>query len=146
MNQIRPLAICVFRRGDRILVAIGYDPLKQEQFYRPLGGGIEFGETGAETVRRELREEIQAEVAEVRYLGALENIFTFNGQPGHEIVLVYDGRLADENLYAQTEIRGQDNETLKFVAVWKSLGEFGPGAPLYPDGLVEMLRENEDRP
>ena len=146
MNQIRPLAICVFSRDGRILAAEGFDPLKQETFYRPLGGGIEFGETGAETVRRELREEIGAEVAEVHYLGALENIFTFNGQPGHEIVLVYDGRLTDESLYTQSEIHGQDNETLKFVAVWKSLDEFGPEAPLYPDGLVELLRLNEDRP
>lgn len=146
MNQIRPLAICLFSRDGRILVAEGFDPVKQETFYRPLGGGIEFGETGEEAVRRELREEIQAEVAEVHYLGALENIFTFNGQPGHEIVLVYDGRLADERLYAKNEIHGQDNETLRFVSSWKSLDEFGPGAPLYPDGVVEMLRENEDRP
>jgi hypothetical protein len=28
----------------------------------------------------------------------LENIFTFNGQPGHEIVLVYDGRFVEERL------------------------------------------------
>jgi 8-oxo-dGTP pyrophosphatase MutT (NUDIX family) len=146
VNQIRPLAICVFSRDGRILAAEGFDPLKQETFYRSLGGGIEFGETGEETARRELREEIGAEVAEVHYLGALENIFTFNGQPGHEIVLVYDGRFADETLYAQTEIHGQEDEELGFIATWKALDEFGPGAPLYPDGLVEMLRENEDRP
>lgn len=146
VNQIRPLAICVFSRDGRILAAEGFDPVKQERFYRPLGGGIEFGETGAETIRRELREEIEAEVAEIHYLGALENIFTFNGQPGHEIVLVYDGRLADESLYAQTKIHGREDEDLKFVAVWKSLDEFGPKAPLYPDGLVELLRLNQDRP
>ena len=146
MNQIRPLAICVFRRGDKILVFEGFDPAKGQQFYRPLGGGIEFGETGAQAVRRELREEIQAEVAVVRFLGALENIFTFNGQPGHEIVLVYDGRLADETLYTQSEIHGQEDEGLTFSVMWKSLDEFGPGAPLYPDGLAEMLQQNEDRP
>jgi hypothetical protein len=38
MSQIRPLAICIFRDGDRILVGLGFDPTKQEQFYRPLGG------------------------------------------------------------------------------------------------------------
>jgi NADH pyrophosphatase NudC (nudix superfamily) len=62
MNQIRPLAICVFRREDRILVAEGFDPVKQEHFYRPLGGGIEFGENSVETISREIREEINAEI------------------------------------------------------------------------------------
>lgn len=36
-EQIRPIAICVFRRDNRILVGEGYDPVKKESFYRPLG-------------------------------------------------------------------------------------------------------------
>ena len=36
-----------------------------------------------------------------RFLFTLENIFTFNGEPGHEIVMVYDGRLVDEKLHEQ---------------------------------------------
>ena len=95
MNQIRPLAICVFRHGGRILVAEAYDPVKQETFYRPLGGGIEFGEFSEQTIHRELLEEIGADVCELKYLGTLENIFVFNGIAGHEIVQVYDGTLKD---------------------------------------------------
>ena len=91
-KRIRPLAICVFRRNDRILVAEGYDSIKKQTFYRPLGGAIEFGERGEDTVRRELKEEINVEVGELHYIGTLENIFIFNGTPGHEIVIVYDGR------------------------------------------------------
>jgi len=34
-------------------------------------------------------------------LFTLENIFTFNGEVGHEIVMVFDGRLVDEAYYAQ---------------------------------------------
>jgi len=144
MNQIRPLAICLFRNGDRILVAEGYDPAKDETFYRPLGGGIEFGERAEETIRRELREEISAEVGTLQYLFTLENIFTFNGQSGHEIVLVYDGTLADEKLKSLAIIEGQEfdgfrNAPLK--ALWKSINEFGPTAPLYPAGLRERLND-----
>jgi 8-oxo-dGTP pyrophosphatase MutT (NUDIX family) len=62
MNRIRPLAICVFRNEDRILVNEGYDPVKQEAFYRPLGGGIEFGESSMDTVCRELMEELNVDV------------------------------------------------------------------------------------
>lgn len=141
-NRIRPLAICVFRKDDRILVAEGYDPVKRQTFYRPLGGAIEFGEQSEDTVRRELMEEIGAEVGEVWYLGTLENIFVFNGEPGHEIVLIYDGVLTDSKLYEQAEVEGNEAEVGEsFKAVWKSLDEFGEGKSiLYPTGLVELLR------
>jgi 8-oxo-dGTP pyrophosphatase MutT (NUDIX family) len=138
-QRIRPLAICVFSHRGRILAAEGYDPIKQQPFYRPLGGGIEFGEHSTETLHRELHEEIGAEIKDLCYLGALENLFSFNGQQGHEIVLVYDGKFVDGSLYARERIEGEDG--VPFVAMWKSLDGFGPGQPpLYPDGLVEMLR------
>jgi 8-oxo-dGTP pyrophosphatase MutT (NUDIX family) len=142
MHRIRPLAICVFRRGDHILVAEGYDPIKQETFYRPLGGGIEFGEFSEQTIHRELFEEIGAEVYELKYLGTLENIFVFNGIAGHEIVQVYDGTLKDARLYEQAMILGREvdiDET--FRAVWKHVNEFGPGKSiLYPIGLIDLLK------
>ena len=142
MNQIRPLAICVFRHGGRILVAEAYDPVKQETFYRPLGGGIEFGEFSEQTIHRELLEEIGADVCELKYLGTLENIFVFNGIAGHEIVQVYDGTLKDAGLYEQTVILGREvdiDET--FRAVWKHVDEFGPGnSILYPTGLLGLLK------
>lgn len=143
MNQIRPIAICLFRNQDRILVAEGYNPIKGETFYRPLGGGIEFGERSQETICRELMEEIGAEVKpeSLKYLGALENIFIFNGIPGHEIVLVYDGELSSTALYEQIAIVGKEldiNES--FTAMWKNLDDFGAGKSiLYPDGLLKML-------
>src|SRR5262245_7803885 len=102
-KRIRPLAICVFRHNDKILVAEGYDPVKGETFYRPLGGGIEFGERSDEAICREIMEELNLEVDRnsLKYLGTLENIFTFNGTPGHEIVQVYDGALIESGPYDQ---------------------------------------------
>jgi 8-oxo-dGTP pyrophosphatase MutT (NUDIX family) len=141
-KRVRPLAICVFRNNDCILVAEGYDPVKDEHFYRPLGGGIEFGESSQETICRELMEELNVEVERDRlsYLGAVENIFHFNGSPGHEIVLIYDGRLKDAALYDQAVIRGKELNGEEVRAVWKALDEFGDGLSiLYPAGLLEML-------
>lgn len=141
MPHIRPLAICVFCHQDKILVFEGYDPKKDQIFYRPLGGAIEFGEHNTEAIRRELMEEIGAEVKELVYLGTLENIFTFNGEPGHEIVQIYDGALVDSELYEQAVISGHEAEVGGALeAMWKSLDEFGPGkAILYPPGLLDML-------
>jgi 8-oxo-dGTP pyrophosphatase MutT (NUDIX family) len=141
-KRIRPLAICVFRKDNKILVAEGYDHIKDERFYRPLGGGIEFGESGIETICRELREEIQVEVAResLKFLGAVENIFTFLGNPHHELVMVYDGALKVSELYEQAVLIGQEANGEEIRAVWKSIAEFGEGKSiLYPTGLLEML-------
>ena len=142
MNQIRPLAICVFRNKDRILVFEGSDPIKGETFYRPLGGGIEFGEYGEEAVRREIMEELHTEIKDLNYLGMLENVFVFNGTPGHEIVMVYDGVLVDLRLYDQSVISVIEANGEDIRAMWKNLDEFGVGKSiLYPVGLLEMLRK-----
>jgi 8-oxo-dGTP pyrophosphatase MutT (NUDIX family) len=141
MPHIRPLAICLFHHNGKILVSKEHDPSKGETFYRPLGGGIEFGEYSADAIHRELMEEIGAEVKDLVYLGTVENIFTFNGVPGHEIVQVYDGALVESGLYEQAVISGHEADVnLSMKVIWKSLDEFGPGKSiLYPDGILEML-------
>jgi 8-oxo-dGTP pyrophosphatase MutT (NUDIX family) len=141
-KRIRPLAICVFRHKDRILVAEGYDSIKEEYFYRPLGGGIEFGEPSVETICRELMEELNAEVdrESLKYLGAVENIFQFNGIPGHEIVLIYDGALKESGLYEQALITGKEANGEAVQAMWKNIAEFSEGKSiLYPTGLIDIL-------
>ena len=141
-KRIRPLAICVFRHNERILVAEGYDSVKDEYFYRPLGGGIEFGETSMETVCRELMEELNVQVdrESLTYLGTVENIFHFNGTPGHEIVLIYDGALKESGLYEQALLTGKEANGEEIQAMWKNIAEFGEGKSiLYPTGLTELL-------
>ena len=142
---IRPIAICVCRDGERILVAEGHDSQKSQTFYRPLGGTIEFGERGAETVRREFLEELGSDLDDVRYLGMLENIFTYEGRRGHEVVLVYDGRMVESSFYGMRTFPG-DEMGHPFIVSWKGLEEFGPGKPpVYPDGLLELLAADGPR-
>lgn len=86
-GKIRPLTLCLIKYQDKILVGEGFDSKKNEVFYRPLGGGIDFGETGEEALIREFHEELAADLENVKYITTLENIYTYNGDPGHEIVL-----------------------------------------------------------
>lgn len=139
-NRIRPLAICVFRRDDGcILVAPGFDTVKQQRFYRPLGGEIEFGERAEEAVRREIREELGSEIEDVRLLSVSENIFTFLGANGHELVWSFEARLLDESLY-EGETVTCDEGGSAFEAHWVRLETFARGeVPLFPDGLLETL-------
>lgn len=141
-NRIRPLAICIFSYNRSILVSEGYDSIKNQTFYRPLGGGIEFGETSAATLVREVREELDSEIGQLRYLGTLENIFIYNGQAGHEIVQVYDAQFIEPTLYRQPVVTGYEDDGSSFEAFWKPVADFKDKIhPLYPDGLFELLQQ-----
>ncbi|MFO7662499.1 MAG: NUDIX domain-containing protein [Chloroflexota bacterium] len=138
---VRPIAICVFRHNGRILVAEGYNAIKHQRFYRPLGGTIEFGEPSADTIVRELREELSATVGNLRYLGTLENIFSTGEDMGHEIVLVYDGEFLNPALYELEAVEGVEEDGTLFRVVWLRLTDcLAPATPsLYPAGLFELL-------
>jgi len=138
--RIRPIAVCVVRHGESILVFEGHDSVKDQTFYRPLGGSIEFGELGAEAAVREFREEIGAELLNLKYVGALENIFTYEGHPGHEIVLVYEADIASRDLYESQVAKGFEDGGGQFKVLWKPLSDFGPDVDLlYPEGLSKLL-------
>ena len=142
-GKIRPIALCVVRRDGKLLVFEGYDTAKNDRFYRPLGGTIEFGEPSATAAAREMAEELNAEVRDVRWLGILENIFTVHGQPGHEIVMLYEADFVDEDMYHRSPIWGQEDDGSPIKAVWKPLNDFKTGrARLVPEGLLATLEEN----
>jgi ADP-ribose pyrophosphatase YjhB (NUDIX family) len=137
--SIRPIALAVPRRRDDLLVFEYHDPTKDQTFYRPLGGGIEFGETADSAVRREMREELDVEILDVRLLGVLENIFHGFGRDGHEIAFIFDCRLADRAFY-EREVVGRIRDDTDFKVMWRSLSSFTPDRPLYPNGLGDLLR------
>jgi 8-oxo-dGTP pyrophosphatase MutT (NUDIX family) len=144
--QVRPLAICLFRNGDRILVGEGYDVVKKQVYYRPLGGAIEFGEFSHDAIVREIREELGAEITNLRYLTTLETVFTCDGQPGHEVVIVYEAAFVDKSIYEKPALSGIEDGGLHFEAVWKPLEDFLSGdPPLYPEGLLEFLLKSANQ-
>lgn len=140
-TRIRPIAICLFRDGDRILVSEGFDTVKQTYYYRPLGGGIEYGETSRTAVAREIREELGLETENLQLLGVIENIFIYEGEQGHEIVFVFDGEFSDKTLYDLGELDGYEQEAdIKFKAKWLSLKEMEKtGGRLVPESLAKLF-------
>jgi len=136
--RVRPIAICLFQWNDKILVFEGFDSVKQSHYYRPLGGGIEFGERATDTIRREIREEINQDAIDLNLLGVMENIFDCEGRRGHEIVFVFDGHLRDESVYgAHLTMREPDSATSP--ASWRGIDSFHHGHQLVPEGLIELL-------
>ncbi|MEI2580727.1 NUDIX hydrolase [Scytonema sp. PRP1] len=125
-GEIRVLALGLIRDGNRIFVSQGYDPVKQQTFYRAMGGGVDFGETSLEALKREFQEEIQAELTNIRYLGCLENIFTFNGQSGHEIIQLFESDFVDPKFYQLDKLDFSEGERQK-TALWVDVNRFKSG-------------------
>lgn len=139
-----PTAVCVLRRADEIFVCERADPDSGLVYYRPLSGSVASGERGHDAIARVVREEVNAELSRLRYLGSIENL---DPQPdgAHEVVLVYDGALSDPAIYAASAVEAYENGSVAFKAVWKPLAEFAAGlALLRPDGLLDLLDRDEE--
>lgn len=98
-SRIRPIALGLISYQGHVFVSKGYDTVKEEAFYRFLGGGIDFGETSIDALKREFQEEIQADLINVEYLTCLDNIFTCEGKPGHELIQLFRCEFADAGFY-----------------------------------------------
>ncbi|MBE9106026.1 NUDIX domain-containing protein, partial [Nostoc cf. edaphicum LEGE 07299] len=118
----------------------GYDPVKQETFYRALGGGVEFGETSHAALKREFQEEIQAELTNIKYLGCIENLFTFNGRQGHEIIQLYQCDFADSKFYQLESLVFSESPHHKHRALWIDISRLKSGEfRLVPEVFFEYL-------
>lgn len=138
-QRIRPIAICVIRQGDRLLLHEGVDKVKGVRFGRPLGGGVEFGEHSRDAAIREIREELGAEITDVKQLGILESIYNYEGALEHEIVFVYEGRFVDESLYELPSLTLTEGKRI-FAAQWRSPVDLEQNAiTLVPAGLADLL-------
>ena len=137
--KIRPLTIALIRNEDKVFVMECFDTIKNEEFYRPLGGGIEFGELGSEALTREFQEEMNTEIGNIEYITTFENIFTCEGRSGHEIVLLYRAEFLDKNLYNVEEVLCNEGGT-PFKSKWIPIKDFISNERiLYPDGLAMYL-------
>ena len=125
-QKIRATVLGWIRHGDRVFVAEGYDSGRQCPFYRALGGGIEFGETSLDALKREFMEEIQAELINIQHLCCIENLFTFEGNPGHEIIQLYECEFADPTFYQLEHVTVYEGKS-EGVAYWIDRDRFKSG-------------------
>lgn len=139
-NRIRVIALGLIFDDDRVFVYQDYESLKQEPFYRALGGGVEFGESSIDALQREFLEEIQAELTNVRYLGCIENRFTFLGEPKHEIVQLYQCDFAEPTFYQIQEMTFFDGSEKPIIAKWVQCDRFRSGElRLVPEACLKYL-------
>ncbi len=134
---IRPVVLGIAKKDNKLLVSKGYDKVKEQFFYRCLGGGIEFQETSIEALKREFKEEIDIDIEIENYCGLSENIFTFQGKKGHEIVLLYNIKIKDEDYKEKYHMIDDDGED---EAIWVDIDDFKSKKKiLYPDEIFKYL-------
>ena len=139
-EEIKVKAICLFRNKNKILVSENYDIEKKDNYYRPLGGKVEFGEYTIETLKREIREELGCEIEDIKLETICENIFTCDGNKGHEIMYIYDARFIEKEIYKNIILEVTESDGSKIKASWKDINDFKNGhMRLVPEPLNGFL-------
>lgn len=136
-NTIRPLALALFKSKNKLLVLASYDSKKREVFYRPIGGGVEFGETSRTALTREIEEELNAEIANIKFVKLFENIFVYKGKKCHEIVFLYSAEFKDERFYKIKSLPIMDSKK-PGRAEWIGINKLKI-SNFYPEGIKDLL-------
>jgi ADP-ribose pyrophosphatase YjhB (NUDIX family) len=134
--KVKAFAVLLNAARSRHLVWVSRDETKQPAtFHRLLGGHVEFGEQAAEAVVREIAEELRTELVDATLLGVVENVFTYAGAPGHEVVFVFAGTIADGVV---AEEGGWFDDGGPIRVEWRAV-DAHPDIPLYPDGTQALI-------
>lgn len=140
-NSIRVIAIGLHWRDGRLLAADVLDDAGRVKGVRPLGGGVEFGESWQAAIVREFAEELGLAVRVAGGPLVLENIYCHEGTTGHEVVFVADVDFPDGAFDGQDSIAFTEDNGLACTARWRDLDSLDlPGGPaLFPTGLKALL-------
>ena len=136
-KEIRPIVLGIVRKGNKLLVSKGYDKSKKQEFYRCLGGGIEFLERSEDALIREFKEELNINIKVGKFLGICESIFNNKGKNAHELVLLYDAYIDDKDYQEKYKVIDDESES---EAVWVEINRFkDKELTLYPEEIFNYL-------
>ena len=140
-NLIRVKVLAWIEYQEQLFVVRMHDSVKGDDYYRPIGGSVEFGETTRAALLREVQEELCTDMRITGEPLVLENIFTCDGVKGHEIYYVYpcaftDTRFLERKSYPLVEDSGE-----VFVCLWVEVRRFLNGSlRLVPEALLDFCR------
>lgn len=104
------------------------------------GGRVEIGENSADTIKREISEEMGKNIEITGYISSIENFFEMNNQKYHEIMFVHKAEFVNEEdkILQETikNIEGKDFLQYEWVELDK-IDEY----PILPKVIKEILKE-----
>lgn len=140
-------------RAAAICIEDGYVLLNRingMDFWFLPGGRIDVGETAAEAVEREMREELGIPVEVGRLVWVVETFFRVDGRPCHELGLYHRVSLPEDSPYADKGVTYQRATEWGGTALFRwfpldALGELALVPPFLKDGLQAIPRDIEHR-
>lgn len=139
-GRIRNLVVGLAVRDGHVLLEEYPGDAWKGSFLRALGGGLQFGERIADGLAREFREELGTEVRIIQTLGVLDNIFTWQGDPAHEVVHVFE--VASATIDAWPLDHRVPVPDARTTAGWWPVAGLGC-REVYPDGILTIIRDLE---
>jgi len=88
-NQFEVCIRAIIRSQNKILVCLN----KEKGYYFFPGGHLDFGESIKDALFREIKEELNVTVKEIKFIGLVNNVYEETGQKHHEINLVFDTKV-----------------------------------------------------
>ena len=138
--SIRVIAIGLHWKEGRLLAAEVCDDDGTLKGVRPLGGGVEFGETWRDALIREFHEELGVTVVVEGSPLVLENLYEHYGEQGHEIVFAANVALPNDAFADLDVIHFKEDNDVACIARWFDLNDLAARSiPLYPLGLADLL-------
>lgn len=110
--------------------------------YALIGGRVAIGENSADTVKREIKEEVGKDIEITGYISTIENFFEMKGSNYHEIMFVHKIEFKneeDKNIeYTMKNVEGKDYLQYEWIDLDK-IDEY----PLLPKAIKEVLKEKK---
>ncbi|MGR3623607.1 NUDIX hydrolase [Pseudophaeobacter sp.] len=139
-SRIRVKALGLHWRQGRLLAAEVYGDSGNLKGVRPLGGGVDFGETWQQALRREFREELEVDIEIEGAPQVLENIYQHEGALGHEVIFAAQVAFPEGAFDGQEEILFHEDNGQLCRARWFDLDLLHrDGTALFPGGLSACL-------
>lgn len=109
--------------------------------YALLGGRVEIGEDSENTVKREIKEELDKDVEITGYISTIENFFEAKGEKYHEIMFVHKAEfINDEDKKIEDTLYNKEGKD-HIVYEWLELDKLQE-YPLLPKIMKNILLEN----
>ena len=140
IDSIRAKVIGIAKCENRLLVCEVLDDQGALKGWCPLGGGIEFGETSEEALKREIFEELGCEILISGDPMICENIFEHHGAKGHEIIFAFPITFDDPQIYAKQRFQICESRGSMHWVEWVEMERFRSGKEiLFPPNLVKQI-------
>jgi len=138
---IRLKTLAWIEEDHSLFVVKNHDSVKGDDYYRPIGGSVNFGERTVDALLREITEELDTTITITGDPLIVENIFSCDGVTGHEIDYIYPARFTDPDFYNRRTYSLREDSGETFDAVWIEIEDCLNGIyRLVPEELLEWYR------